>query len=599
MLLSKVIEKDVPWRIEETTHLCNLIIKEDAEILPPEGKYIILTVNGIGKQLKPGIYRGDVVVSVSDVYRMPPHSLMRFNQISKDFHQGAVICDQQVIANQGVPAILQGGTLTGTEANDIYIASEEESFNGILITGEGEYTINNAQMDFEGIGANDFMGVGAGVACIDRAKVILNNCRFHLSGVTRCAVHVGGESEVTIRHCTLINMSPESDFLGEFSWAVGFRGTNRLAQLCDSAKVRYENCTLLTNGWGILSIDGTEEPVEMIVKDSTLELFGPRAHGYGAFCIGDNHIVFDHVTARVFGYPMLLMGMEGEGRAEIINGSEIEGRRFGAMVIDDDNSVFTIRDSAFHTEKSALVIKGSATLIRIENTTMASRNGVLVQLMDPDESGMDVQDFKIPVGVVDVPLSDRDLTFVSATEDVTIEIAHCSLKGNIFNSTTNIRAYRLSDKGGLGRFHDLLIGPLPPHPGPTSIMERHNGDDLKGPKNLGLTFTDVKLEGVISSATQAYREGLNYIDEVNRDELSNITQTAAPTVNNGVVLSLDASSVWTVTGTSYLSALTIADGARIIASSGKRVTFFVNGAEMEIKQGSYYGKLVLFVDPTV
>lgn len=40
------------------------------------------------------------------------------------------------------------------------------------------------------------------------------------------------------------------------------------------------------------------------------------------------------------------------------------------MVIDDDNSVFTIKDSSFKTGKSTLCIKASATIIDIDNTTM-------------------------------------------------------------------------------------------------------------------------------------------------------------------------------------------------------------------------------------
>jgi len=377
---------------------------------------------------------------------------------------------------------------------------------------------------------------------------------------------------------------------------VGFSGSNRLAQLADNGTVYYNNCYCKTNGWGVLSIDGSDKIVKLYVKDSTLELSGPRAHGYGSFCIGPNQVTFDHSTVDVNGYPMLVMGMQGLGRPSIINGCLIKGRRFGAMVVGDDNSIFTIKDSTFETDKSTLAIKGSATTIDIDNTMMNAKNGVIVQLMDPDESGMAVQEYRIPVGVVDVALPDRDLTKASPTEDVNINISNTEIHGNFFNSTTNIRAYKNNAIGGMGKFHDTVIGvmqmaaPAAPR-GPV----RHNGDDLRGPKNLGLNFTNTSVEGIISSASQAYKEGLTLILEDNRSELSNITQAAAEPVNNGVIVSLDKNSAWTVTGTSYITSLNIAAGAQVKAPDGNTLTMLVNGKKTRIAAGKYTGKIKMVI----
>jgi hypothetical protein len=66
-------------------------------------------------------------------------------------------------------------------------------------------------------------------------------------------------------------------------------------------------------------------------------------------------------------------------------------------------------------------------------------------------------------------------------------------------------------------------------------------------------------------------------------------------VNNGVIVSFDKDSVWTVAGTSYLTSLTIAKGAGINAPKGYSVTMTLDGVKTVIKAGTYNGKIVLTV----
>ena len=102
------------------------------------------------------------------------------------------------------------------------------------------------------------------------------------------------------------------------------------------------------------------------------------------------------------------------------------------------------------------------------------------------------------------------------------------------------------------------------------------------PKNLALNLKNTKLEGIVSSATQHYREGLRFLEETIREELSNVTQTPAPTVNNGVLVSLDENSVWTVSGDSYITSLTLAQGATVKAPEGKQLEVTVDGKAHEV-----------------
>lgn len=594
------------WLVEETTHLYDLTIAEGAALKAPEGKFIAMTVDGIGCDPKPGRYHGDIILTVAETYHMAPHALMRLNNISREFTDAVVIESGKVIAEKGVPALIQEGTVTGEKAEGVYISSTAESFNGILVTGDQPYLVKDCKMELDGFGANDFMGVGSAVAAIDTADVTIDGCDFTVNGVTRCAVHVGGDSHVTVKNSRIQNTSPDSDWLGDFSWACGFLGTNRLCQLCDNGTVVYDNCDLISNGWGILSIDGTDKYNDMLVKNSRLTLSGPRSHGYGAFCIGGNHVRFEGCDVNVTGYPLMLRGMMDKGRAEIVD-SKIRGRRFGLLAMGDTHSVLTLAGSDFETDKSTMVFKGSATTVNITETAMRPGNGVILQLMDNDESGMTGQDFKIPVGEADKAIEGRDLT-TAGEDDINMTLTACRLTGDFFNSTTNIQANKRSTQGGFGKFHDTLIGTGQGHNEPTKDGKIADGPDapkpdedkpkmvmkdLDTPKNLGLTLVDTTITGVISSATQHYREGLTLIDESNRREMSNITQKAAPTVNNGVIVSLDHTSRWIVTGTSYITALELAPGAVVDAPEGKTLKVTLDGKAIDLAPGRFAGKLVL------
>ena len=60
-----------------------------------------------------------------------------------------------------------------------------------------------------------------------------------------------------------------------------------------------------------------------------------------------------------------------------------------------------------------------------------------------------------------------------------------------------------------------------------------------------------------------------------------------------MIVSFDEASAWTVTGTCYLSALHIAQGANICGKDGKTVRLTVNGAPTPLVPGSYTGQLVV------
>jgi len=570
--------------VEKSTALNSLTIAKGASLAAPEGKALTMTVNGIGTAIRPGVYKGDVFITVTDKFIAPSSGMSRGGK-AQEFRTAILIDNGKYVPEKSVAAIVQGGNVTDKATTGVTLMGTEDNFNGIVVTGNSEYTIEGLKIDFEGEGDNDFIGYGSGIACFGNSKVTVNNSEIKFRGVTRATVHCAGNSVTTLNNCRLINESPVSETKGAPTWALGFQGTNRVTQLCDNATVYYNNCRIQGNGWGVLSIDGGVR-VRMYVKDSTVELSGPRANGYGAFSIGDALVSYDNCKVNVQGYPLLMGGGEGINNGIITNGTVITSPRYGVVIFRDAGSELKVNKGAtFNTASSTFVVKGSNSYINIDKAVLNPGNGVILQLMDNDDPGMGPSRFIVPVGA-DVPIPGRDLTVANPKEDVFMTVSNMEVKGDFYNSTTNLKA-NCVEKVPMPSISGVSAGAVP-----EGLMDT---ESRQGVKNLDLKFAGARVNGIISAATAVYKEGVAIIDAVNSKELNAVTQTAREPVNNGVIVSFDKDSVWTVAGTSYLTSLTIADGAKITAPKGYSVTMTVDGAAKAIKTGAYKGNIVLKV----
>jgi hypothetical protein len=98
---------------------------------------------------------------------------------------------------------------------------------------------------------------------------------------------------------------------------------------------------------------------------------------------------------------------------------------------------------------------------------------------------------------------------------------------------------------------------------------------------------------VISSTLAEH--SVDTIDSSNWWELGNVSNTPQAAVNNGAIVSLAGGSQWTVTGTSYLTGLTLDSTSSVSAAGfGKSVTMTVDGTTTAIKAGNTYtGAIIL------
>ncbi len=614
---------DGVWKIEETTHLDKLVVNEGATIKAPWGKGVTMFLNSVPTDIKPGAYEGDILLYVGDSYLT---KVGIWGTPQKTFYRtGIFLKDNEVVEEYCIPGTVKGGSFDGKTVENVTIEANDGGLNGIYITGDGEYTLNNVKMNLVGRGENDFQACGAGLAIYGNAKVTVNDSEFNITGVTRGAIFAGNNSELTVNRTRIIGESAPFDEKVDPNWSMSLYGTNRITNAGHMATCYYNDCFISTNGWGAMSVDGGKYN-HLYYKNCIIMQTSPS--GYGAMGIADNFNdyseydgladprclhSFDNCVVTVGGMALICCTNNASG--EFKNGCIVNSRRWGTETFRNDGGFLNIDDATFYTGSSAMIVKGSRFTINANKARFFPGNDVILQLQDNDDPGMGgPQSFRVPVDRVDEYVAGRDLTVASPDEDVFLNLSNSTLTGNIFNSTTNL--FAIFDEPRDSDVYEPLPkrGPPPmPQPDPDDpepfspeemggipgdVVRGAGGFDpyLQGAKNLEVNLVNVNLTGIISSASQKYGEGVYFIDKRNRDEINNIKQEAAPAVNNGVIVSLDDESVWTVTGTSYLTKLVLAPNATVKAPRAKIVRMLVDGVETPIAAGAYTGKIALVVE---
>jgi hypothetical protein len=213
-----------------------------------------------------------------------------------------------------------------------------------------------------------------------------------------------------------------------------------------------------------------------------------------------------------------------------------------------------------------------------------------------------------------VKAEDWDVT-EAADSDVFATFTNITLKGDFYNAikgSSKAGADSGLQAGGMdgGMMGEGAPGGAPGGPGGGAPGEGAPGEGapgggapgggggmMGGPaasgKNMVLTFENTEITGVITASQSKHAK--SSIDAEDYKLLGEVTNTAGPAINNGVIVSLDGKSTWTVTGTSYLTSLTIAKGATLTAPEGQKVTMTVGGKKTAVKAGTYKGDIVISV----
>jgi hypothetical protein len=262
----------------------------------------------------------------------------------------------------------------------------------------------------------------------------------------------------------------------------------------------------------------------------------------------------------------------------------------------------------FNTKETTFLDKGQAITVTVDGSKGAKLlpgNGVIFQLMDDDDPGPDfatmanTKNYVEPTGTP-AKVADHNVS-VADSSDARAVFSNIVLNGNFYNSTRGADA-----APALGAAADEAIdgggapadGSAPPDGGaPGGPGGPPPGMGGPSPINLSLTFDNATVTGLITASTATHAPGPTTITPDLYKFLGEISNTPAPVINNGVIVHLRAGSTWNITGTCYLSHLTLEKGTAILAPSGHKVTMTVNGKYVPLVSGSYSGAITLTVAP--
>jgi hypothetical protein len=518
------------------------------------------------------------------------------------FRQALYLDEKGIDESKSVLAAVKGNKPSGFEISNIEIKSNGSNyesptspggtgFTGIYAAG-GEYNIKNVKIDFFGDGLNDFIGYGSAIVVGgENTKVVVDNATINNKGVARAGVIVKDGSKVIVKNSkiqALNGILPPDDPWGQSGemrstlWISGMKGTTRATSVLGAnTQATYINSSVASEGWGALSTDGTNNvhltAINTKVINTGDEGYGnyndPSAHvayygcefniGTFASAIGSGDVYYGDSTAEAVASlnEKLGLGLTAEELKAIPEKPTIiNSKKYGVMWHRSGNPLTVDGGTTFNTPKTTFIVLSVPAVLTMDGAKGAKinpGNGVIMQVMSDDEPGgsgtMGAGDSFDEPTTAPKPIAGFD---AAASEGAaTANFSNIDLKGDFYNSV------------GWGRLTDKL--------------------------NMVLNLDKSSVTGVIS-ASESHHPSPK-ITKANQNEFHSITDTARPAVNNGVIVSLTNGSKWIVTGTSYVTSLSIADGCTVAAPEGSKVVMSVNGVNKEIKPGKYTGKIALTV----
>jgi hypothetical protein len=548
-----------------------------------------MTVNGVetGQKLAatsgtdtvfvPGSWRGDIVLTVTTAYDVP------WQQHTYPFRQAVYAGAAGLVPAYSVLAAARGGQVGRKAATGLRIASTGECFDGLVVEG-GSYQLTDSLIALDGAGRCDFVGYGAAILANGAGtRLVVDGVTVRNHGVVRTAAIADNGATLVVKNSSLsVANGPLTagyiatvnlDTMESAPWMLSIDGDVRATNLLGNNSVAaYVNSSVTSQTWGALSTDSgadcTLVSVNSVVANTGMSGYGTYVIGNATeyllgtqFNVGSYATIFtggtatygdsDPATVAKLNASLGLGLSDAELAALPSRPTVVNSRRFGFMW----HAASTLAiggGTVVNSPHATFLNKGQQISVAVDGSDGAAFNpgdGILVQVMDNDDPGpVMVNGVLENAGVYHQPPGEpaRDKTFdvsaVHATDSV-LSFKDISLTGNFYNG-------------------------------------------MRADLNLVLNFAATQVAGVITATLAEHH--VDTIDAGNWQELGAVTNTAQPAVNNGVIVALTGGSTWTVTGKSYLTALSLDATSAVTGPRGGKVTVTVNGKAVTLTPGAKY-----------
>jgi hypothetical protein len=600
------------YTVAATTRVGAVTIEQGGVLTAPAGYSLTMTVNGVetGQKLAAtsgadtvfvaGQWRGDIVLTVTTA------DDITWQQHAYPFRQAIYADATGVVPGFSVLAAAVGGRVTSDAASGVQIASTGECFDGVVVNG-GSYALDRPVIRLTGNGRCDFVGYGAAlVANNTGTRVVVDGAVIRNSGAVRTAAIcdngatlVVKNSDLSVRNGTLpadYIPSVNLDTMESAPWMLAIDGNCRATNLLGNNSVAaYVNSEVSSETWGVLSTDAGSN-CTLVTVNSTIKNTGDS--GYGTYVIGNateyllgtrfdvgsyatiftggtaTYADSDRETVAVLNTSLGLGLTDQELRGLKKCSTVVNSRQWGFMW-HGASSLAISGGTVVNSPHATFLNKGQQASVTVDGSKGARfrpGDGILVQVIDNDDPGpVMVNGVLENAGVYTEPTG-------AAVKDTTFDVTVAHDTDSVFS----FDAIELTGDFCNGLRGGPSTGSGGPGPGPATGL------------NLVLKFAASKVTGAITATLAQHHVAT--INSANWWELGHVTNTPQPSVNNGVIVSLAGGSTWTVTGTCYLTALSLDATSAVSGIRGEKVTMTVDGVTTAITRGSSYsGAIVITV----
>ena len=311
-------------------------------------------------------------------------------------------------------------------------------------TAAAEYTVSNVTIimdtDADGSDTSDFGGLGAAIAAIGNGVVLtVEDSYIETTGVAKLALYTDDGAVSIVKNSTLISnggvlydgfySTADTTMMVSPPWVLGLGGDEtegvnaRTTNIMGTNSVGvYIDSYFYASGWGALSTDNGSGNT-MVVINTYVEV---ENSGYGAYTIGETTEEYYGSTMDVSTYAIIMTGGEAtfqsytagqeiavykqdggtddygiysEGTQVYTASSEavtegtvyssIVSENFGFMCHSNGTTGYNIINildgTTVSTEDAVVLIKKINAVVNIDDATIESGNGVLLQIIDNDD----------------------------------------------------------------------------------------------------------------------------------------------------------------------------------------------------------------------